>query len=83
MFVVPVEVDAIIELTSPVNIDFIVLLECPFEVFGMGEADGFNAKIVYHKAEGDGVPNMMPKTGGVLTVIVPFEVESFFKELVC
>ena len=82
VFVVPIQVDAAIELTLPVNVDFVILLESLFQVFGMGQVNGFDPKIVYHKAEDDWVPNMMPKTRGVLTVIVSLEVEPFFKEFV-
>ena len=81
-FCSPSSIDATIELTFPVNVDLVILLKSMLEVFGMGQDDGFHPKIVHHKAEGDGVPNMAPKTRGVLTVIVSFEVEPFFKEFV-
>ena len=74
--------DATIELTLPVNVDFIIFLESLFEVFGMGQADGFDSKIIHHKAEGDWVPNMTPKTRNVLTVILSFEVKLFLKKFV-
>ena len=69
MFVVPVEVDATIELTFPVNVDFVMLFDSLFEVLAMVKADGLYAKVVYHKAEGDWLPSMSPETWGVLTVI--------------
>ena len=59
-------------MTLPVNVNLVILLESMFEVFGMGQADGFYPKIVHHKAEGDGAPNMMPETRGVLAVIISF-----------
>jgi hypothetical protein len=48
VFVVPVEVDATIELTFPVNVDFVMLFESLFEVLAMVKADGLDAKVVYH-----------------------------------
>ena len=41
LFVVPVQVDATIELALPVNVDLVVLVESMLEVFGMRQADGF------------------------------------------
>ena len=60
VFVVPVQVEATIQLTLPVNVNLVILLKSLFEVFGMGQADSFDPKIVFHKAVGDGVPNMSP-----------------------
>ena len=82
MFVVPVEVDATIELTFPVNVDFVMLFKSLFEVFGMGKANGLDANVVYHKAEGDGAPSMSPETRSVLTVIVSKMVKSLCTEFV-
>ena len=48
MFVVPIEVDATVELSFPINIDLIILLKSLFEVLGMSKANSFDAKIVYH-----------------------------------
>ena len=63
VFIVPVEVGATIELTFPINVDVIILFESMFEVLGMGKVDGLDAKVVYHKAEGDGVTTCCQRPG--------------------
>ena len=48
----------------------------------MREADGLDAEIINDEAEGDGSPFVPPEAGGILTLVIPFLVESLCKEFV-
>ncbi len=48
----------------------------------MFEGGGFNATVVDNKAEHDVAPHVPPEAGGVLTMIIPFCVQTFLEEFV-
>jgi hypothetical protein len=48
----------------------------------MFKGGGFNAKVVDDEAEHDVVPHVPPESGGVLTMIIPFWIQTFLKEFV-
>ncbi len=45
------------------------------------EGGGFNAKVVNDEAEHDVAPHVPPEAGGVLTMIIPFGVKRFWRNL--
>ena len=72
MGVVPLDIDAGVQVTLPVFSDSIVLFERISKVVGMTVADIFNTKVVNDEAEEDRAPFVAPKTGsgGELVVSV-------------
>ncbi len=46
------------------------------------EGGGINAKVVDDEAEHDVMPHVPPEAGGMLTMIIPFCVQTFLEEFV-
>ena len=70
--VVPIEIDAGVQVTLPVLSDVIVFFEVIFKVVGMVVAKIFNTKVINDEAEEDRAPFVAPKneSGGALVVSV-------------
>ena len=61
--VVPLEIDAGVQVTLPVFSDVIVFFEGILKVVGMAVAKIFNTKVVDNEAEEDRAPLVASKTG--------------------
>ena len=70
--VVPLDIDAGIQVTLPVFSDIIMFFEGISKVVGMEAAYIFNSKVVNDEAEEDRAPFVAPNTGsgGALVVFV-------------
>ena len=70
--VVPLDIDAIVQVALPVFSTVIVFFEETSKVVGMAVANIFNTKVVNNEAEEDRTPFVAPNTrsGGALLVSV-------------
>ena len=78
--VVPLKVDAVVQVSLPVFSDLVVLFQDCSELDGVVLANIFATKIVNDKSEDDGVPLVAPeaRSGGTLVIAMIFE--ELFKE---
>jgi hypothetical protein len=65
--VVPLEIDAAVEIASPIHNNFVrISAYCRKEVLEILVADVFDTKVVSAQIKPDRLGYMFPKTGGVL-----------------
>ena len=78
--VVPIKVDAIVQVSFPVFSYLVVLLQDCFEVDGLALANVLVAKIFDDKSEDDGSPLMAPEARGDGTLVIAMLLEALLKE---
>ena len=82
MDVVPLDIDAGVQITRPVLSDMIVFFEGISKVVGMAVTYVFNTKVVGDEAEEDRAPFVAPNTRSGCTLAVYVLGWAFFEELV-
>ena len=82
VFVVPVKIDEDVSVAFLVRLHGVVVLECFFEVEGVGFVDKFHPKVVNNESERDGSGFVEVESWGVLGRVVVTSGEDFFKLLV-
>jgi hypothetical protein len=80
--VIPLEVDATVEIAIPILCEFIFFLYAPNEVVNVFLMRIFYPKIVHDKREGDWVRYMHPEAGSVHALIISMGGKAFVEELV-
>ncbi len=82
-FVVPVQCDPDVSCSCPIACEFVMFLECVFEMLGVSLAKVFHPKVVHDQSELYWPCVMFPKAGYQFALLVTVFVQSFFKEFVC
>ncbi len=82
-FVVPVQCYPNVSCSCPTACEFVIFLECVFEMLGVFLAFVFHPEVVNNQCELYRPCGVFPKTGYQFALLVAVFVQSFFKEFVC
>jgi hypothetical protein len=82
-FVVPVQCDPNVLCSCPIAGEFVMFLECVFEMLGMFLANVFHPKVARDQCILYWLCVMFPKTGYQFALSVAMFVQTFFEEFVC
>ncbi len=80
--IIPLEVDAAVEIAVPILCEFIFFLYIPNEVVNVFLTRIFHPEIVHSEREGDWASYVHPEAGSVCALIISVGGKAFLEELV-